>query len=569
MTRMTRVVRVVRVVRRGKRVAGALRLEFHVEWRYRVVAVAAILAVGWSGLLLAVPASAARTIGPFVLLVDTASFGAFFIALLVLYERGEGAFAALRVTPLRFGEYLAVKLMTLTVLSVASAVPIVVAAGRPGAPLPTLLGVGLAALVILSVSYLLVLSHRSVTGYLTAAPLVLLPGLAVPLAWLAGLVDHPSAYLIPTTGMAELIQSGIESGGWPPGGWWRPVLLLAYAGAWTAGVLALARRRYQRVFFDVGRPPAGGDPAGGDPSGGDPSGGDPSGGDPSGGESSGGDPSGRSRRRPGSGPDGGAARDVRADGGPARRGPFGWLVAFARLDLRVLGASRLLLVLLAAPLLLAVAIRIGYPPAVRLVDDRYGVDASGQAGLLLALLVLAHVPIIGGMVGSLLLLDDVDERRLLLLRVTPVTLERYLGYRAGGVWLLTLVGLLGAVPISGLATAALWRLTPVLLLAAGQAVLILLLVAAFAANKVHGLAILKLLGGVVMVAAAVPWFPLPTPLVEWPLLAAVPPIAVSLAQLAVESGEPGLAAAAVAVGAVATVVVGAGLARRAVARFTR
>ncbi|MFY1654725.1 hypothetical protein ACN27J_28060 [Solwaraspora sp. WMMB762] len=503
------------------RLVAAVALETRIEWRYRIVPVALAFAAAWTLLLLVVPAPAARVLGPILLLVDTAAFGALFIALLLLNERAEGALAALRVTPLRTGEHLAAKLGVLTALSVVAAVPIAIAAGRPGQLAVMLLGVALTALLILSAALLLVLSQRSVTGYLTTMPLVLLPGLVVPLACLAGLLDHPAAYLVPTTGTAELIRSGAAGQPWPPGGWWRGALLVGYAVAWAGGSTLLAARRFRSAFAT---------PAAG------------------------------TRR--------GAAADGRSGAGPGW--PPGWLPALIRLDLRLLGADRLLLVLLGAPLLLAVALRVGLPPLTRFVDQRYGVDLTGHGDLLLALLVLAHVPVIGGMIGSLLLLDDLDERRLLLLRVTPVTVERYLGYRAGTTGLLTGAGLLAAVPLSGLAGGAAGRLVPAALLAAGLAVLILLVVAGYAANKVHGLALLKLLGGGLMALAALPFLPVLAegpPAVRW-LVAALPPAAVSLAQRSAAAGDPWPAYGFAAVGAVVAAVAAGLLARRALARLT-
>lgn len=522
----------------ARRIAAASMLEVRIEWRYRVMAVAGILAVGWSALLIVVPAPAARTLGPIVLLVDTAAFGAFFIALLLLNERGEGALAALRVTPLRTAEHLAVKLGVLTGLSVVAAVPVALAAGRPGRLLATLLGVLLTALLILAASLLLVLPQRTVTGFLTTAPLVLLPGLAVPLAYLAGLLDHPVGYLVPTTGTAELIRVGITGSGGPAGGdgpagsWWWGALATGYALAWIAGLVLLAGRRFGQAFAT---------PA-----------------------------AGSRRPAPASAARTGAVNRQSTDRQPTGWPSIGWLPAMIRVDLRVLGADRLLILLIVAPLLLATALRYGHRPAVRFVDERYGVDLTGHTGLLLALLVLAHLPVIGGMLGSLLLLDDIDERRLLLLRVTPVTLERYLGYRVAVTGGLTLVGLLIAVPLSGLAAGPPGRLVPAVLLAAGQAVVVLLVIAGFAGNKVHGLALLKLLGGALMALAALPWLPMPA---DWPAAAQwpvslLPPAAVSLAQQAGEAGELRAAWGHAAIGGVATVVGVALLARRSIARFT-
>lgn len=136
------------------RFRAAVALEWTVEWRYRVPAVALVVTAVWTAVLLALPASVARGAGPVVLTIDTATFGSFFIAALVLFERDEGALAALTVSPVRFGEYLGAKVGGLTGLSVVSAVPIALAAGVN--IVAALLGVVLPAVLFLTVSFALV-----------------------------------------------------------------------------------------------------------------------------------------------------------------------------------------------------------------------------------------------------------------------------------------------------------------------------------------------------------------------------------------------------------------------------
>jgi hypothetical protein len=87
---------------------------------------------------------------------------------------------------------------------------------------------------------------------------------------------------------------------------------------------------------------------------------------------------------------------------------------------------------------------------------------------------------------------------------------------------------------------------------------------------VHGLALLKLLGGALMALAALPWLPLVDRLpaaVTW-LVALLPPAAVSLAQQAGETGAHRAAWGYLAVGGTVTAASAALLARRAVVRFT-
>jgi fluoroquinolone transport system permease protein len=140
------------------------------------------------------------------------------------------------------------------------------------------------------------------------------------------------------------------------------------------------------------------------------------------------------------------------------------------------------------------------------LSQAYGFDLDPYRPVLLAAAVVLHVPVTAGMVGALLVLDDVDDRALVALRVSPLTLPRYLGYRAGLVTAAALAGLAVAVPLSGLAgPAEAWpRLVAAGLLAGLLAPVTMLGTLAVARNKVAGVAVLKLLG-----------LPLYAPLAGW------------------------------------------------------
>jgi fluoroquinolone transport system permease protein len=422
------------------RLRAVVALEQTVEWRYRIPAVAIVVTAVWTVVLLVLPAPVAHGAGPVVLVVDTATFGAFFVAALVLFERGEGALAALTVSPVRFGEYLGAKVGVLTGLSVVSAIPVALAAGTPLAA--ALLGVALLAALFLTLSFALVLRQPSLTAFLTVAPLPLVPLIAAPLAHVTGLLDHPLLFLVPTTAAADLIQGGVAPLG------------IGYLLVTIAAAIALARSRFTH------------EPG-----------------------------TGRERRRH-----------------RTRWRPRGWLAALAGIDRRTSVRSALVMIVLAGPLVLAVALRLGYPPLAEYLRDRFDVDLAPYQPILLAALIVLHVPLITGMVGALLVLDDIDDRTLLVLRVSPVGVRRYLAYRTVTVAVAALVLLLVAVPVSGLASGL---PVPALVLAAAQAPLITLATAAVAGNKVEGLAWLKLLALVpTAIAPAVWWLPEPA---QWPL----------------------------------------------------
>ncbi|BCB74905.1 hypothetical protein Pflav_013150 [Phytohabitans flavus] len=403
------------------------------------------------------------------------------------------------------------RLAVLTGLSLAAAVPVGLSAARlrPHQPGLALLGVGLVAVLTLLLAFALVQPHRTLVGYLTTAPAVIAPLLAAPLAHLAGVVDHPVLYALPTTGAADLIDAGLTG---------RPLSPAAGAAAtgyllvWIASAYALARRRFHRHAVQA--------------------------------------PAAARTSRPG-----------RPRGRARWRG--GWVLTFARADVRTAGLDLLPAFLTVVPVALATAIRFGYPWLAELVRDRTGFGLDPYLPLLLTVAVVIHVPLIMGMVGALLMFDDMTERRLQLLRVTPVTLERYLGYRIAFTGLLALAGLVVAVPVCGLAPDALPALLPAIVLGAAQAPLIMLTATAFAGDRTQGVGLLKVLSGLVLLLAIVPWW-LPGPLRWLGLL--TPPGAVTYVQWAAHSAvDVVIGCCAGAATALASAVA---LRRRIVRRYT-
>ncbi|WP_449353800.1 fluoroquinolone export ABC transporter permease subunit, partial [Allosalinactinospora lopnorensis] len=246
------------------RLVAATALELRVQLRYGIIAVAAGLTVVWTAVLAVLPAPAAAA-APFLLLVDTATFGALLIAGLLMFERTEGARAAIAMTPLRTAEYLAAKLVTLAGLSVLSAAPIALVAARgridtvtavPAVLLPVLLGVGLATLLFLTLAIAVAARTPELMRFLVVVPLPMVPLIAVPLGYLAGPLAHPAAFAVPTTAAAELMRLGItpeavhaHAGGLAPAA--------GYLLAWCAALAAVAVRQLRTEFARAARQRAG------------------------------------------------------------------------------------------------------------------------------------------------------------------------------------------------------------------------------------------------------------------------------------------------------------------------
>ncbi|MFD6951367.1 hypothetical protein A6A08_23145 [Nocardiopsis sp. TSRI0078] len=502
-----------------RRLWAATVLEWRVERRYGVVPMAAGLGAVWTLVLFALPADTARVVVPYLLFVDTAGFGALFVVALLLFERTEGARQALAATPLRGTEAVAAKLVVLTALSLLIAVPMVAVSVR-GRTAETgwalgmsLAGVALTSLVLLTVCLVAGARARDLSGFLLAAPVVA-PLVLVPLLHVSGVVAHPLTYLVPTTVGADLILWGIGPRPLGP----DPLLVAAgvlYALVWVAVAAEAARRGVEGGGGGAAVSRRGA--------------------------------SGRGRGR--------AAGRASATG----RGALPALAGFVRVDLLGTGRGPLMLVMLVAPVLLALLIRVGFPPVADFLAASYGFDLVAHTPAVLAALVLLHVPMMFGVVGGLRAVEDRDENVLLVLCVSPLSLRAYLAYRLVAVTAASLVGLAVALPLSGLMASG-WSAGTVvaLVLASAQAALLLAGMTALAANKVEALVVVKGIGAVMVLVPVVLWA-LPRP---WGLfLLVLPPAWPALALPGYASGPLG-PWWCLAGGAVVTAVVSAVLVRR-------
>ncbi|WP_406271510.1 hypothetical protein OH799_30865 [Nocardia sp. NBC_00881] len=474
---------------------AALALEWRIQLRLRVPLLAAGLAALWAGATALLPTDLARPFASLILFLDTAGFGVLFAVFLLLGERTSGAWAALRVSPLGAGEYVAARLTVLTLFSTASTVPIALAA-RPAMPVTAVAaaaaGTALLTILLCALSLAACAHAHSLSDVIAAVPLILGPLLVPALVVATGLAQHPLLYAAPTSAAHALVLWGLDPAAVPPSG--ATVAALAgYAAVSATGACALARWALARA--DTLAPPDR-----------------------------------RPRRRP---------RSTRTQLWPSAAP----LRTLARIDL--IGAARdpMTWALLAGPALTALGLRYSLP----LLDDapvviRTGLDLDRLHPVLLAALVLLHVPLmVGGMV-ALRTAEDREQGAVTLLGASPLGIGRYLAYRATTAAALTAIGLAAALPLSGLAGGPAWRLTGAALLATTLAPAFVLIVAGAAANRVRALALAKVAGALFTLVPVAAWTLGPTwawalaPLPPlWPV-AALPGYAMAPAAITLPAG---------------------------------
>ena len=518
-----------------RRLRGACALEVKVARRYGITTLATVLALLWTGLLLALPSSAAPVVAPYLLFLDTAGFGALFTVALLMFERLEGTDTTRAVTPLRSAEATGARVGVLTVVAVAIALPmsvVTVPAERVWSAVGyTTAGVTLTSVLLLATCMGLGARARTLQGALLSTAPALVLFITAPLPHLAGVVHGPLLWVVPTTAGAELINRGVTGQvGTPegPGGW--GVLLYAVGCAVMACWWSIRRAGAPieaASAFPVSTRSGVGDASATGPVAAP--------------------RSGRSRARSTAGPTG-AGRPV---------------LALARYELTTVLRNPLLLVVALAPVPVSLLLRWAYPAIGEFVRSTYGFDLAPHAPAVFGALVLLHVPSMVGSVVALRVVEDIDDRTLLVLRVSPLSLTSYFVFRAGTAAFLALLGLVVAAPLSGLAPAVSTGLITAVVLAALSAPLVVMVTTAFASNKVEALVVLKSVGAVFALLPVLVWA-LPT--FWWTPLLALPPTWSLLAL----PGYPVDVVSSVLVllgGSVSTTVVAAALARRARSRL--
>ena len=142
-----------------------------------------------------------------------------------------------------------------------------------------------------------------------------------------------------------------------------------------------------------------------------------------------------------------------------------------------------------------------------MLADRYGFDLVPYYPLILTGFLLLTSIIIAGGLAAFLVLDEVDAGTLTALRVTPVPLSTFFGYRAATVMGVTTVYVIATMSFSGiLGPGLVASLVPIGLLAGLSAVVTLLLIIAMAHNKIQGIAALRGLGMLIAGLPCLGWF---------------------------------------------------------------
>ncbi|MCA9977422.1 MAG: hypothetical protein KC413_16800 [Anaerolineales bacterium] len=222
-----------------KRLRTAIRWDATLQFRNGFYYAAILVAAIWSLLLRQLPADKLAWLLPGAILGNLLINTFYFIGGLLLLEKDEGTLTAQIVTPLRTRDYLAAKLVTLTLLSLLeNSLIALITYGWAFRFLPFALGLTLASVIFALAGFLAVIRYDAINEYLLPSMLYG-GGLTLPLIAYFGGWQHWLVYLHPLQAPLLLLQAG-----WSTIAIWQWIYALLYAALWAAVAYILSQRAF-------------------------------------------------------------------------------------------------------------------------------------------------------------------------------------------------------------------------------------------------------------------------------------------------------------------------------------
>jgi fluoroquinolone transport system permease protein len=226
-----------------KRLLSTVRYEFRLQYRngfyYAAAFVAVLLVIG----LLQIPAQSRALILPVLVMQNLMINTFYFTGGLVLLEKGQGTLEAQVVTPLRTWEYLAAKVVTLSILSLfESTVIVLLGYGFGFRWLPLAAGILLMAAIMTLFGFIVVARYDSINEYLMPSVLYLFV-FTIPILDYFQVMESWLFYLHPLQGPVLLLKAAFE-----PVQYWQMIYGVLYAGLWVALVYLWSKRSFYQFI---------------------------------------------------------------------------------------------------------------------------------------------------------------------------------------------------------------------------------------------------------------------------------------------------------------------------------
>jgi fluoroquinolone transport system permease protein len=167
----------------------------------------------------------------------------YFAAALLLLEKGEGTLSGLAVTPLRTAEYLAARLLSLSLLAIGESLVIVVAViGTTTIAMAMIPGMVLLCALYVLMGTALITRYDSINEFLLPSVVVVF-AVSLPLLRYAGIMDTWLFLLHPVQPALVLMSAAVMPA--PP---WEIIYGLGAGTLWVAGAYIVAQRSFARFI---------------------------------------------------------------------------------------------------------------------------------------------------------------------------------------------------------------------------------------------------------------------------------------------------------------------------------
>ena len=192
--------------------AAVIKYDIKFQFRHGFYYVYIIITLSYIAFLNLLPIGLRVPAAVLVVFTDPCVLGFFFIGGIVLFEKGQGVFQNLFITPFRLHDYLISKTLSLSLLSISAAYAILLCTfGFNFNPLMLFIGVTLSSFLFTLIGLTLAVRVYTLNQYLLASIFYVLP-LMLPLVDFLGLVQSPLFYLLPAKPSLILIGGSITGG---------------------------------------------------------------------------------------------------------------------------------------------------------------------------------------------------------------------------------------------------------------------------------------------------------------------------------------------------------------------
>lgn len=226
------------------RLTAAMRCDVRLQFRHGFYYAAAFVALVLIIILRQLPAETLPVFLPVFVMGNMTMNTFYFVAGLVLLEKDDGVLEGLVVTPLRRGEYVWSKLLTLAALTVLENMLIVTAVVSLTYNIALLMvGVLLLAFFYTLYGFILVARYDSINSFIFPSIFWTML-LSLPLLQYFGLVSTPLIYLHPAMAPLTLLRGAFQ-----PIALWQVGYGILYSVVWIALLFQLAKGAFYRFII--------------------------------------------------------------------------------------------------------------------------------------------------------------------------------------------------------------------------------------------------------------------------------------------------------------------------------